>query len=238
MNEGKPRSFAEVAFLEAIARRVRVDVIVSAIVSREDRRLVSHFLGVEGQGRIALAPPETIRGKKVYIPVDSGIGMSFELEDSWFQGTTTVLEHSMFRQSPTRRIDALIVEQPGELLSSNRRRKPRRKVDPSRPVLATIWPAAHVSEPKLEPLGTGSVYDWSETGLGIMLPKPLDVDVGRKVVIVMYTTRKDERIFVWGVLKHCSLREGGKWLAGFGEVTNVRAGEAVDFVEFLSTSSA
>lgn len=236
--KAKPKSFAEVAFFEAIAQRVRLDVIVPAAVSTDERRLVSHFLGVEGQGQLALVPPQTIRGRKVYIPVDWPIGMSFELESIWFQGTSSVLAHSMFRQSPTRRIDALIVKRPGELIASNRRGKPRRKVDCSKPVLATIWPAEGVSEPKLKPLEVGKVHDWSETGLGIMVAKPLDVAIGRKVIIGLDTTRKYERLFLWGVLKHCVLRESDAWLAGFGEVANVRAGEAVDFMELLSTSSA
>jgi hypothetical protein len=237
MAEPQPRSFTEVTFVEAAARRARVDLVIKPVTAGGEKRLISHFLGIAGPGRLALAPPHTVRGKKVFLPVDWQVGMSFELADLWFQATTTVLEHSMFQQFAMRRVDALIVKQPAKVISSrSRREKPRQQVDPAKPFLATIWSADDMADTKHEPLQVGRLHDWTEDGLGVRLAEPLALPVGQRVIIRLDRALKGECIFLWGAFRHCTSVESGIWLTGFGEVTNVKPGEAVRLMEFLSAS--
>jgi hypothetical protein len=238
MAEPGPRSFTEVTLVEAAARRARVDLVIKPVTPGGDRRLISRFLGIPGAGRLALAPPQTVRGKKVFLPVDWQVGMSFDLADIWFQATTNVLEYGMFQQYATRRVDALIVKQPTKLISSrNRRQRPREQVDPAKPFLAAIWSAEDVADTKHKPLQVGRLHDWTEGGLGVRLAEPLALGVGERVIVRLDRALTGESVFVWGTFRHCTPTETGIWLAGFGEATNVRPGEAVSLMEFLSASS-
>ena len=236
MNKSKAKSFTEVTFIEAIARHVRISLTAPEYLPGEENRLASYFLGIVGDGRIALAPPTSAEGEKVFLPVDCQLKMSFSLEDMWLQAATTVLEHGMHRRLPTRRGDALIVRQPTELLTTNRRGRPRKTVDPTTVFLATIWPPQRDLDTKLKPLQTGRVNDWSEGGLGILLTSKLELEISQMIIIGLDGPKNSERIFLWADLKHCTLCKTDVWLAGFGNLTNVRAGEAVNLMEFLSST--
>lgn len=236
MNKSKAKSFADVTFIEAIARHVHVSLTAAEYLPGEKNRLTSHFLGIPGDGRIALTPPLSIDGEKVFLPVDCQLEMSFSLAGMWFRAATIVLEHGMHRQLPTKKVDALIVQQPTELLTANRRGRPRRTVDPTKVFLATIWPSQHDLDAKLKPLQIAKVHDWSEEGLGIMLTGNLELEIGQLVIIALDGPKDSERIFLWATLKHCTLCKTDVWLAGFADLTNVRAGEAVNLMEFLSTT--
>ena len=204
------------------------------VVADGDRRLISHFLGLEDPCRVILAPPKTGNGKKVFLPVGWELGMSFDLANVWFQATTTVLEHCMFRQSPSQRVDALAVKQPQQLLSANRRSTPRRRADPARPFTATIWSAQRVADTKLAPLQVGMLQDWSAAGLGARLWRPLDLAPGDRAVICLDSVAGEDSVFLWGVLRHCTATEDGCWLAGFGDLTDMRPGEALDLMSLLA----
>ena len=237
MAEPGPRSFTEVTFVEAAARRARVDLVIKPVTPGGDKRLTSRFLGLAGPERLALDPPKTVKGKKVFIPVDWLVGMSFELADIWFQATATVLEHYMFQQFTTRRVDALIVKQPTKVISSpNRRETPRRQVDPAKPFLATVWVAEDMADTKHKSLVVGRLCDWTGDGLGVRLAKPLALDVGVRVIVRLDRAVTGECIFLWGTFRHCTSAGDGTWLAGFAEVTNVGPGEAVGLMEFLAAS--
>ena len=238
MKGRKPKSFNEVTFSEAIARRVRVDMALPATDGGEDDvQVVSQFLGIDGPGRLAMATPETLIGKKVFVSEGTGVNISFGLEDVCFRADTRVIEHSMFRRTRTRRVDALIVQQPDKLVMTNRRRHPRYRVDQSKVFLVTIWAGEDVSDIDAQPEGlAGRIQDWSQEGLGIMLEGRPAGEPGKKFILALDFTNRQERLFLWGVLRHCTAVDGGAWRAGFGDVTGVRAGEAVNLMELLANS--
>jgi hypothetical protein len=238
MPQRQSKSFAEVTFIEAAARRLRVDLILTSVLPKGERRLISRFLGLDSPRRIILAPPETAGGKKVFVPAGWVMGMSFDLANVWFQATTTVLEHCMFQQSPTRRVDALAVEQPNKLLSANRRGSPRQQVDAGRTVFATIWSAQRVTDEDLATLAAGRLQDWSPTGLGVRLGQPLDLATGQGAVICLENPADNGSIFLRGLLRHCTPLGDGNWLAGFGDVAELRPGEALSLMSFLASASA
>jgi len=234
MARRQPRSFTEVTFIEATARRLPVVLMLDPVVPKGPRRLSSRFLGMEGTGRIALAPPVDIAGGKAFLPVGWNLGMSFELGDTWFQARTTVVGHVMYPQFPTRRVDALVVEQPEKVLSRNRRKAPRHKTDPARPFAATIWSAGRKDGEALAALHAGRLYDWSEFGLGVLLGEPASLDVGEQGVIRLERASTDECTLLRGMLRHCTSVEAGRWLAGFGNVESVPPGEMVDLMAFIA----
>ena len=234
MPEPQTRPLAEVTFIEAVARHARVDLILSPVVADGERRLISHFLGREAPSRLILAPPKKADGQKVFVPVGWDLGMSFDLANVWFQATTTVLEHCMFRQSASHRVDALAVEHPTQRLSATRRGAPRRCADPARPFTAIIWSAERVVDARLSPLQVGMLQDWSATGLGARLRHPLGLAPGDRAIICLERVTGEESIFLWGVLRHCTATDDGYWLAGFGDLTDMRPGEAVDLMSFLA----
>jgi hypothetical protein len=238
MPERQSKSFAEVTFIEASARRLRVDLVLTSVVPQGERRLISRFLGIESPRRIILAPPETAGGRKVFVPAGWVMGMSFDLANVWFQASTTVLEHCMFQQSPTCRVDALAVEQPTKLLSANRRGAPRHEVDAGRALFATIWSTQRVTDENLAPLVAGRLQDWSEKGLGVRLGEPLNLTTGQGAVIRLESPAENGNIFLQGVLRHCTPLGDGNWLAGFGNVGELRPGEALSLMSFLAASRA
>ena len=237
MTKHEPRSFSEVTFIEAAARRLPAVLVISPVRPGGERRLMSRFLGMAGAGRLALAPPENAKGEKVFLPMGWQVGLSFELGDIWFQATTTVLEHSMFAQFPTKRVDAVVVAQPRKVLSTNRRQAPRHRADPAKPFSATIWPGAYAGNDQLQPLQAGKLYDWSREGLGVVLARPLELESGERAVIRMERARTDECIVVWATLRHCNtLEDTDQWLAGFCDVAPVGPGEAVELMAFMAAS--
>lgn len=237
MPERQSKSFADVTFIEAAARRLRVDLVLSSVLPGGESRLISRFLGLESPRRIILAPPETAGGHKVFVPTGWAMGMSFDLANVWFQGTTTVLEHCMFQQSPTRRVDALAVEQPAKLLSANRRGAARHQAGADRTLFATIWSARRITDENLASLAAGRLQDWSETGLGVRLGESLNLATGQDAVICLESPADKESIFLRGVLRHCTPLGDSNWLAGFGDVADLRPGEAISLMSFLAAPS-
>ena len=227
MPERQSKSFEEITFIEAAARHARVDLVLDSVVPEGERRLISRFLGIENPRRIILAPPMTARDKKVFLPPGWRVGMSFDLAEKWFQATTTVIEYCMFQQSVTRRVDAMAVEQPTKLLA-NRRSAPRYRIAPSRQFYAKIWSAERLADEKLAPLHTGKLQDWSEAGLGVRLREPAGLTTG------LENDAGTDSLFLRGVLRHCTPLGDGCWLAGFGEIADLRPGEAPDLMNFLA----
>ena len=222
--------------MEAAARRARVDLVLAPVVPGGDRRLISRFLGIEPSGRIVLAIPETPKGQRVFLPIGWRLGMSFELANIWFQAPTTVVEHRMFQQFAARRVDALSVAHPKELLSANRRSSPRSRVDPSKPFTVTIWSAHRTADEHLAPIQVGRLQDWSDIGLGVKLTGQLPVEPGTRLILCLERAATNECVFVWGRLTHCTAADDG-WLAGFGDVTNMGPGEAVELMAFMAAAA-
>ncbi len=234
MPKRQSKSFEEITFVEAAARHVRVDLVLDSVVPEGERRLISRFLGVENPSRIILAPPQTARGKKVFLPARWQVGMSFDLANVWFQATTKVIEYCMFQQSPTQRVDALAVEQPTKLISANRRSAPRYRVAPARKFFAKIWPEERLTDDKLAPIHTGKLQDWGQAGLGVRLREPANLATGLGAVLCLESETGTDSRFLRGILRHCTPLGNGDWLAGFGDVADLRPGEELDLMNFLA----
>ena len=234
MSVGRLRSFAEVTILEAVARRVRADLVLKPVRPKTDRRLLSRFLGTRNEAGLVLATPQTPKGEKVLIPVGWSLGLSFELAGMWVQACTSVLERCLFSVYPTRRVDGLVVQWPEEVLTANRRRRPRLEVDPSRPFAVTLWQVEDLNRGNFAPLQEGQLTNWSDGGLGIKLARALDLDLGTRLAIRLQRGKTGECLMVWGVLKHCSIDAAGSWVAGFGDVVDIAPGEAVELIESLA----
>jgi len=234
MPENSPKSFAEVTFIEAAARRLRADLVISPVTPDGQTRLISRFAGVEGPGRVILEPPVTADGGKVFIPDGWELGISFDLANVWFQATTRVLEHCMFYQAPTRRIDALAVKLPAKVLTGNRRAEPRHAPPPGGPTFVTIWPGGRIDDEDAAPLATGRLQDWSASGVGIRLTEPLDLATGAAAVLCLTGPSGGESVFLRGVLRHCTSLGDGTWVAGLGDAAGLRPGEAVSLMSLLA----
>jgi hypothetical protein len=229
-------SYAEVSILEAVARRARVDLVLRPVKPETAKWLQTHVLGVASPKALALSPPQTSRGDKVFVPEGWQLGMSFELGNLWLQARTKVLDHCQFPLRPTQRVDALVVERPNQILSTGRRRRPRQQVDLSGRVAATLWPGECVEAADFMRPYVGELVNWSEFGLGIRLPQDPALEVGTKAIIRLEKAGAAERYFVWAVLKHCTCDQEGSWIVGFGDVVTTGPGEAVSLMEFLAAS--
>lgn len=235
MTQQRVRSFAEVTFAEAAARRARVDLVLKPVVAGGDQRLISRFLGTQGPDRLVLAVPRTPKDEKVFVPIGWELGMAFDLAGLWLQARTTVCEHCMFPTFSTKREDGVVVEQPAKILSANRRIQTRHKVDASKPFTATVWSAARIDTGDFTPIQIGYLVDWSDQGLGVRFPHPLAIEAGTRAVIRLERAKTNECLILWAVLRHCTADTNGFYTAGFGEVVNMGPGEAVGLIRFLAT---
>ena len=120
------KTFARVAIEQAAANAVRVDLVLDAVTPHTDTRLISRALGLCPDG-LALATPASANGRKVYLPGDWELGLSFELGRLWFQARTVVLRHTFFDCGRGCRADAVLVRSPDRLTSCNRRRSVRHR---------------------------------------------------------------------------------------------------------------
>ncbi len=248
MPKHEAKSFSQVSFLEAVARRVRVDLVLKPVAPGTDKRLVSQFLGTQEPSGIVLATPRTVvtirrtkggertrRGEKVFVPVGWDIGMSFELRGLWLQARTTVSGHSLFPLYPTRRVDAILVRQPERVLVSDRRQESRHTVDPTIPVWATLWSAEGLESGDFSSSQAGWLADRSEIGLGIKLSTIPQLTDGENVAIHLEIGRGQECLICRGVIKHITAHSQGSWIVGIGEVTYLEpGGEALRLTEFLA----
>jgi hypothetical protein len=234
MPERPEKSFAEVIFIEAAARRLRVDLVMSPVVPGGEARLISRFVGIENPGRVILEPPVTAGGQKIFIPDGWSLGMSFDLANVWFQAPTKVLDHCMFHLSPTHRIDALAVDLPARLMSSNRRNSPRHEIAPDRAAFARIWSSERIDDEHLAPLTSGRLADWSSAGLGVRVSEPPDLATGQGAVICIEAPG-GESVFMRGMLCHCTSLGDGNWMVGFGEIAGLKPGEAINLMSLLAS---
>lgn len=236
MTQQDVSSFAEVTLAEAAARRLRVDLVLDPVVKGSQRRLISQFFGLGPGDGLVLAPPQTPGGSKVYLPLGWKLGMAFELSGFWVQARTTVLEHCQFPALPDRRVDAVVVKRPTEIVSLTRRCARRYAPALAKRPVVRIWPEGALGSPDLEPLDVGELVNWSEgaSGLGVRLPEALTMPIGARAVISLERSGMEDCRMLWGTLKHCSQDGEGSWVAGFGDLEEVGAGEAGDLAEFLA----
>ncbi len=214
----EPKSFAKVTINEAVTQRFRVDLVLKPVTPATDKRLMSRFLGTHSDEGIVLSVPWTKCSKKVFVPAGWDIGMAFELGGLWMQTRTKAVGHCQFPLHPTQRVDGLIVRQPTRILSIRPgRRKQRYKVNPSRPVAVTVWPAKDLEGVEAGPAQTGQLVDWSEGGLRVEFSEPPRLDVGTRLLIRFQTLPAKECPIMQGVVRHYTPGEKGFWQVGLEE---------------------
>ena len=229
-------AFVELALTEAIARCVRVWLIVKPSGPRADGRLFSRLLAAHGPDKLALDIPRAGRRKrKVFVPADkvfvsagSVVGMAFSVGNAFFQARTTVCGHCQLALYPTRRVDALILDRPRTLTAAERRGRVRLPVDPSRCIPASLWPIQPLKAGEVLRPRNGRLFDYSPDGLGIRLDGPLKEEPGAEMLIRLEHTGAEAYPVFRGVLAHCSLGQDDLWLAGFGQVVELASGEEIE----------
>ncbi|MDY7009776.1 MAG: PilZ domain-containing protein [Planctomycetota bacterium] len=226
------KSFAEVTFMEAVARRICVHLVLKPITPKTDSRLRSRFLGNIGRDRLVLDVPLS-GGHKVYIPVGWEMGMAFPVGQFLLQARTTVLDHCQFQLYPTRRVDGLVVQRPTKILSLNRRSRPRYEVDPSVYIAASLWPADSLASGNQTDVRSGQLINWSAGGLGIRLSKNLPCNPGDQMIIRLEKADGNEWPIFRAILRHCTPQDNQEWLAGFSDVGALSPGQESEIIESL-----
>ena len=222
MPDRQSKSFVEVTFIEAAARRIRADLVMEPIVPGGERRLISRLIGVENPDRLVLTPPVTARGEKVFVPTGWELGISFDLANVWFQATTKVIEHCMFYQAPTRRIDALAVRMPEKLLEPEPPPgpPPSRRPRPAH-VRDDLVGRPHRRRERRAPRH-GQAPGLVGHRPGRSAEPPIDLPTGSETVICLNAHETGESQFVRATLRHCTPLGDGAWVAGFGDIAALR----------------
>ncbi|MCK4625557.1 MAG: flagellar brake domain-containing protein [Phycisphaerae bacterium] len=232
MTMQQSKSFTEVTFMEAVARRLRVYLISKPVAPETDGRLRSRFLSAAGPDRLILDVP-VFKNRKVFVPVGRELGMTFSMGQFLLQARTTVLDHCQFQLYPTRRVDGLVVQRPTRILSINRRSQPRYEVDPSAYIMVSLWPAENLAHGDRTVVRSGQLINWSESSMGIKLAANLPCGPGTEMIIRMEKVDSDEWPIFQAILRHCTPQENGQWQAGFSDVSRVGPGQNTSTIESL-----
>lgn len=225
------KSFAEVAFLEATARRVPLDL--QAIVGARER-LSSRFLGATAAGDLVLETPRA-GARKVFLPRGTALTLTFRVDRFAIRCDSEVLEHCQFPTRPGRRADGVVVRLPGDASVTDERHAARILLDPGEQlIIASLWPAAALEEGQAPSPRVGELVNYSDAGLGIQLHAALPYDLGQPIVVRLEPRGAEGMRLYRGALRHCTLTQTGHWLAGLSEVVELRPGEAVALLPSLA----
>ena len=218
--------------MEAVARRIRVHLVLKRITPKTDSRLRSRFLGTIGRDRLVLSVPLS-GNHKVCIPVGWEMGMAFPVGQFLLQARTTVLDHCQFQLYPTRRVDGMVVQRPTKILSLNRRSQPRYEVDPSVYIAASLWLADSLAHGEQTDVRSGQLVNWSAGGLGIRFSSNPSCDQGDQMIIRLEKADGNEWPIFRAILRHCTPQDNGEWLAGFSDVAGLGPGQESEMIESL-----
>jgi len=218
--------------MEAIARRVRVDLTVGPARKAGLRCLITRLLSLVEPDRLAMDIPRD-RGRKVHLANETELGLFFSLGGYRMQTRTKVVDHCQLALRPGHRVDSLVVGRPEKLLTSNRRRSVRHQVDPSRYVAALLWEAEALSDGRGGPASTGWLVNVSAGGLGIHVKAPLPVEAGEEMVVRLKEIGAGECRLLRATLKHCTANADGMYTAGLGDVVELGPGQAIAMIETI-----
>ena len=223
------KTFARVAIEQAAANAVRVDLVLDAVTPHTDTRLISRALGLCPDG-LALATPASANGRKVYLPGDWELGLSFELGRLWFQARTVVLRHTFFDCGRGCRADAVLVRSPDRLTSCNRRRSVRHRLPPGQRTSIRLWPAPTGSAEPAPPADAlaGVLGDFSAGGLGIELWAEPNLERGCEILVQLRLGGADD-VLLRAMVKHCTPLPD-RWHVGLGDIAELD-GTAIDVAE-------
>jgi hypothetical protein len=236
MGQKPSKSFSEVSIMEAVARKVEVEVVINPGAGVPCSSATSRFLGMDEQGRLALRIPVTAQDPPQKQPIGVGrdVGLLFAVGEYVFQADSTVLEHTSFPVTPVRREDALILRLPEHTQLLSKRVEPRFDIDPDRPVATRIWDWQQLAEGAEQGPRSGRLANWSASGFGVSTGGQLPMDIGDTVLVRVEQHRSSEYKLYQAVLKHLTRQSDGKWLAGFGHVNELRPGQATPLIEQLT----
>lgn len=221
------KSFEEITAIEAVTRRVRVDLVLDPVSPGADTRLISRFLGFDDTENVVLAVPWAQNDQKVFVPVKWKFGMAFEMGGLWLQGCSEVVGHCQFPLRPAQKVDAMVVELPERIQATNRRRKQRHAIDPSKVVTATLWTAeGGEGDDTVSVAVEGRLVNWSDGGLCVKLSPPLCWAVSTEVFVRLQSMDDGECPILRGIIKHYTFDVDGSWDVGLGEVKEVGPGES------------
>jgi hypothetical protein len=232
MNQAS-RSFAEVTLLEAVARKVRVELNCRGVASRRPLRLSSQMLGLDDQDRLLLEEPRA-GAHKVFLPPGWELGMAFSVGEYFVQVRSSVLDHCQHLLEPQRRVEAMVVQRPGQILALNRRQHERTELDASCQVTAHIWPFDELLSGNRLGARTGRLRNISLAGLGIELSDEPGWPRGQEVLISLSEPAWPQDRLFRACFRHCSQAGRGAFLAGFGDVLEWGPGQSVRMIDRLA----
>ncbi len=234
MSAREAKSFAEMSFLEAVARRARVEISVKSPPSLRKATLTSRLLGTQDHSRVVIEVPRAeASGEKVFVPDGADLELRFPVTDYLLSAQTTVIDHTVFDTSPTRKVEAVVLRMPRQIASQDRRNQPRHEIDPTRPINVSIWSWDLLADRGDSPRKVGRLVNWSQGGLGVSISASLPVDIDDKAVVRMEDPRSDEQKLYAAIRRHCTEQPDGKSLAGFSDVSEIQAGQATPVIESL-----
>ncbi len=238
--EENPRqtSFAEVAFAEAAARRVRVNCIIKPVHEDDPRQLASRFLAQPVPDRLILEAATKPNGLKVFLPAGWNLGLGFAVGNLFMQAQATVLGQVLFPTRPGRRIDAIEVTRPDKVVSITRRREIRYEVEDPHLTCATVWCEDDLSEADSAVGREGRVVNWSDTGLGVCVPAEIRFPCDTPVILRVENLREQTRRYFRARFRHCTHDYQQGWLAGFAGVTEIAPGECFPLIERLADGTS
>ena len=236
MAEWRKTSFSQVALLEAVARMARVQLVPRPTAPGKESRLASRFLAIRANGEVILEAPRAKRGK-VFLSPGCRLGLVFAVANQVYQAQTAVADNCLFQATPAHRVDAVAVFHPEKVLPLNQRSQPRWEVDVHEPMYASLWPAAELSGQARPAPRVGRLVNWSAAGMGLLFDAPLPLADNCDVVIRLEGRKLSEHPIYRGVLRHCTARPEGGYLAGFAHATELAPGQAVDIVESIAAAA-
>ena len=227
------RSFAEVTLLEAVARKVRVELNCRGVASRRPLRLSSQMLGLDDRDRLLLEEPRADK-HKVFLPPGWELGMAFSVGEYFVQVRSTVLDHCQHLLEPQRRVEAMVVQRPEQILALNRRQHERTELDASCRVTAHIWPLDDLLSRNHLRAPTGRLRNISPGGLGIELSDEPGWARGQEVLISLSEPAWPQHRLFRACFRHCTQTGRGSFLAGFGDALEWGPGQSVHMIERLA----
>jgi hypothetical protein len=227
------RDFAETMLLEAVARRVRADLVVGSGRQTPNSRLISRFLGLEEPDGVVLEVPRTVDGELVYLPDGHRIGLSWQIADKFIQGTSEVIGHPQFLLKPPKRVDSLMVRRPEMAVLTNRRRETRHRLKRDETVRAELWLERDLLPGRFGPPHPGRLIDMSANGLGVALATPVTWEKGSKLLVGLRGGPPQSEGLYRAVLAYCITDKTYEWRAGLSSVQGVQPGELPALTEAL-----
>ncbi|MFW5839081.1 MAG: hypothetical protein ACOCZE_00730 [Planctomycetota bacterium] len=226
--------FSDVAFNEAAARHVRVNLLIKPVYPGDPRQLSSRFLGWAGSQKLVLEAATKQNGQKVFLPTGWNLGLGFAVGNLFMQAQSAVCGQTLHLVRPGRRIDAILIAKPDKVVSIARRKEIRYEVETPHLTTASIWQERELMESEQLTCRDGRVINWSASGLGIRLAAPLPFSPDTPVILRIEGLQDRTCRFYRGLFRHCSQLEPQFWVAGFGDVEEIIPGQCYPLIERLS----